>query len=108
MSLSVEKFINSMGITYDVQPEEKRFNKGSGNWNICVFVHANYNRTTELAIYYCFEQKRDGNISFEQSNIIKSPTQGIFAYLGKSDDVYFYFKNIAKETAERILRKDEF
>jgi hypothetical protein len=108
MGVSVEKFMNSMGITYNVKPEEKRFNKGSGNWNICVFVHANYNDTTELAIYYCFEKKRNGNTSFEQSNIIKSPGQGIFAYLGENNEVYNYFKDIAKKTAERIFGEDEF
>jgi hypothetical protein len=107
MSLSVEKFMDSMGITYDVKPEEKRFNKSSGRWYFCILVHANYNDKTELLIYYCFEE-RNGEASFEQSNIVKSPTQGIFAYLGNSEDVYFYFRNIAKEAAERIFREDKF
>lgn len=108
MDKTIEKFMDSMGITYDITHGGKRFNVSTGNDYICVSVKAYYEGKTELELHYCYAKTDSGRIVFDEGNIVKEPGQGIFAYLGMNREIYIYFGDKAKKIAEYFLGDDEY
>lgn len=108
MSSSIEKFIKTMGITYEVIPGERKFNWSRGHWYVCVAVYAYRDGNTELELHFCYVKKRSGEISFDEGNMVKEPREGVFSYLGLNQEVYYYFKDMARKVAEDSLNEDDF
>lgn len=102
----IKKFMNELGITYDIHHSKKKFNWIRGHWYVCTSVLAYHKGDTEMEMHFCYKKTQSGEISFEDANIVKEPKEGIFAYLGLNREVYDYFKGMTRKIAEDILSED--
>ena len=100
MSSVVEKFMNTMGITYDIELDRGGISRGERF--ICYKVVASYKGKKEYEEYHCYNVRR-GSVHYDEGNQVIGPSQGIFAYLGMDSDVRKFF-----ETKTRQLAKNFF
>jgi hypothetical protein len=104
MSISVEKFMKTMGIIPKIEIEKSYFNQGTHF--LCLKVFASYEGVIEYLENFCFYYvKRDDEAYLSDSIIHLSINDGIFKYLGDKVEVedYFYYK--AMEFALEHFRK---
>ena len=102
MNEVIEKFMDGMGITYNI--ELTRSQIYGGKPYVCYVVYANYKGNTEYEQHHCYSKRdRDGAIIYEEGNQIKGPGRGIFAYITMDGDVHRYFENKTRNKAKEYL-----
>jgi hypothetical protein len=102
MNEIIEKFMNGMGITYNI--ELTRSQIFGGKRYVCYVVYAFYQGNTEYEQYHCYSKRdRDGAIIYESGNQVKGPGRGIFAYITMDNDVHRYFENKTRNKAKEYL-----
>lgn len=98
---ALEKFMDSFGITYDL--DIRRIYVENGRPACCVLVTVSRNEQTEYRIYHCYSLKPNGKLKYEETNETKGIHQGILAYLGMDRQIDHYFETKARDMANKYL-----
>jgi hypothetical protein len=106
MDKMIEKFMNSFGITYKTTQSDMFFVKGLRH--VCIHVMAYREGKIELNIHYCYERKSNGEVDFDEGNIIMGPKNGVFSYLGNHTEVYKYFERKAEKIDKEYFSEENF
>lgn len=102
---AIEKFIKTMGITYDIERGYTFHTHGTGRPGICYGVHAYYGGTKTYEQHHCYSIRKDGGIMYEEGNEVSGLGRGVFAYLGMDYEVRRYFEVKTRKMAQDFLVK---
>jgi len=104
MNTIIKKFMETMGITYNI--EQTRRLIYAGKPSACYEVNAYHKGKKEYEQHYCYSIKSNGELTFEDANDVKGPSDGIFAYLGMNREVNNFFKEKVKSVAIHYLKSN--
>jgi hypothetical protein len=105
MNISIEKFMKTMGITYDIERGYTFHTHGTGRPGVCYAVYAYYEGKKTYDQHHCYSIKKDGVIIYEEGNEVIGLDQGVFSYLGMNADVRRYFEVKTRKMAQEFLVK---
>ncbi len=96
----IEKFIDRMGITYQVNRVSKVVYL-SGIPHVSFQVTAEHKNDIVYDVLYTYSYRISKNdVLFYDSNINVPPSKGIFGFIGMDDVVDVYFENIVRGEAK--------
>lgn len=101
MESVIEKFMETMGITYDI--EQTRRLIYAGKPSACYTATAYYKGKKEYEQHHCYSRRSDGTIIYEEGNEVIGPDKGVFVYLGTNPDVRRFFEVKARQMAKQFL-----
>jgi len=99
-----EKFMDSLGITYDIKFERSGMvNKGRF---LCFSVEVKKEERTEYLTYHCYKLRNKRDVEYDSGNEVKGISKGILAFYDRPHNVWDYFetktRNKAKEYFDNI------
>lgn len=101
---ALEKFIERMDIEV-LYIIDRSFISSTGKRYICVQVKAFYEKKETYSYYHCWEFTNQGLATYDEGNEVIPIGDSIFAYLGRKDEVDFYFKKKALEHAKKEFKR---
>ena len=102
---SIEKFLDLMKLTYDLQIE-RVYKDSLGRKSVCVKVEVYGNKTKKGNQYeqiHCYQLKSGGKLVYDEGNVIKGVDNGDLVYFGDNDAIDNYFDTLARERAHEYL-----
>ena len=103
--ISLEKFMDRMGITYDIAVSRDYYS-GYGK-QVCVRVVVYYQGEEQFNQHHCYGL-RNGKVFYSEGNEVLGINDGVLAYLGKEKEIDNYFEDKARDMARNYLRWQEF
>jgi len=103
--ISLEKFMDRMGITYDVEISRDYYSRDGKQ--VCIHVLAYYQGEKQYDQHHCYGL-RNGKVFYSEGNEIMGINDGVLAYLGKEKEIDNYFEDKARDIARNYLRWQEF
>ena len=98
---SLEKFMDAMGLDYDISVDRTYFSYGKHV--CCIKIEVFKGEDKEYIQYHCYSLKRNGEIKYEEGNEVKGIHSGALKYLGDDRNIDNYIDNKAREIAKKTL-----
>ena len=99
--ISLEKFMDRMGITYDIGIYRSYYS-GYGK-QVCIQVVVYYQGEEQYNQHHCYGL-RNGEPFYSEGNEVMGINDGVLAYLGKERDIDSYFEHKARAIARNYLK----
>jgi hypothetical protein len=102
---ALEKFIDQMGITYNITPSRYYLEPRRGYSSVCMHIVVYYQGNVEYDQHHCYSVKNDGSIVYDEGNQVKGVKDGVLVYLGEDIKIDNYFNHLARIKAVKYLNK---
>jgi hypothetical protein len=99
--ISLEKFMDRMGITYDVEISRDYYSRDGRQ--VCIRVLAHYQGEEQYYQHHCYGL-RNGKVFYSEGNEVMGINDGVLAYLGKEKEIDNYFEDKTRAIARNYLR----
>jgi hypothetical protein len=101
---ALDKFMNSMGIYYELKIQ--RTYRENGRPCVCIEVIVYYDDNEEYVQFHCYKLLRNFEVIYTEGNEIISIRSGVLGHLGQDDLVDNYFENLSRQMARNYFEKE--